>query len=143
MRNSDIALFEIRQEFESQRLQLQQANQWADHAQRDEEIEELRRICCEETDIEQDKRELMNCLCIKERTPATVCQLTQIQDSQNKINSLSDAREFDNPETASSCGETHVPNQPFTVPSPRTIPCRDSGLPHDTPNIVGTSGNVF
>ena len=34
-RNSDIALFEINQEFESQRLQLQQANQWADQSQRD------------------------------------------------------------------------------------------------------------
>ena len=34
-RNSDIALHEINQEFESQRLQLQKANQWADKAQRD------------------------------------------------------------------------------------------------------------
>ena len=34
-RDSDIDLYEINQEFESQRLQLQQANQWADHAQRD------------------------------------------------------------------------------------------------------------
>ena len=34
-RNSDIALFEINQELESQRLQLQQAKQWADQAQRD------------------------------------------------------------------------------------------------------------
>ena len=72
-RNSDIALYEIDQEFESQRLQLHQANQWADQAERDEkslegelemrnrlsrqnqakncsQIEEMRRICCEETD---------------------------------------------------------------------------------------------
>ena len=33
--NSDIALFEINQEIESHRLQLQQANQWADQAQRE------------------------------------------------------------------------------------------------------------
>ena len=33
--NSDIALYEINQEFESQRLQPQQANQWADQAQRE------------------------------------------------------------------------------------------------------------
>ena len=26
---------------------------------------------------------------------------------------------------------------------PRTMPCRDSGLLHDTRNIMGTSGNVF
>ena len=36
-----------------------------------------------------------------------------------------------------------MPSQPSTIPSPRTMPCRDSGLPHDTRNIVGTSGNVF
>ena len=64
---------EINQEFESQRFQVQQAIRWADQAQRDkmslygqlelrnrlfqedhardcQEIEELRRICCEETD---------------------------------------------------------------------------------------------
>ena len=34
-RNSGITVYEINQEFESQRLQLQQANQWADQAQRD------------------------------------------------------------------------------------------------------------
>ena len=72
-RNSDIAFQEINQEFESQRFQLHQASRWADLAQRDkinlcgqldmknrlvqesgakdcQEIEELRRICCEETD---------------------------------------------------------------------------------------------
>ena len=33
-RNSDIALCDTHQELESQRLQLQQASQWADQAQR-------------------------------------------------------------------------------------------------------------
>ena len=69
-----MALCEVNQEFESQRFQLQQANRLADQAQRDkislygelelrnrlfqesqakdcQEIEELRRICCEETDL--------------------------------------------------------------------------------------------
>ena len=77
----------INQDFEIQRLQLQQANHWADQAQgekislhgesevrnrlfrenhaRDcQEIEELRRICCEETDRAR-QREMMNCPCIK------------------------------------------------------------------------------
>ena len=72
-RNSDIALRDINQEFDSQRFQLHQASRWADQAQRDkisvygelelrnrlfqedhardcQEIEELRRLCCEETD---------------------------------------------------------------------------------------------
>ena len=35
-RNSDMALCEVNQEFESQRFQLQQAIRSADHAQRDE-----------------------------------------------------------------------------------------------------------
>ena len=155
MRNSDIALYETKQEFESQRLQPQQANQWADQAQREmislcgelemrsrlsrenrakycQEIEELRRICCEETDRAGQAR-IDELSMHQERNPTTVSQLlTQIQDLQDKANSLSDARKFDDPETASSSGATHVPSQPFSFPSPRTMPCRDSGLPHDT-----------
>ena len=65
------------------------------------------------------------------------------QDFQNKVNSFSEAREFYDPETGSSSGATHVPSQPSTIPSPRTMPCRDSGLLHDARNIVGTSRSVF
>ena len=80
----------------------------------------------------------------QKRDCATVSQLlTQIQELQNKVNSLSDAREFYDPETASTSGASHVLSQPFTIPSPRTKPCRDSGWPHDKRNIVGNSGNVF
>ena len=110
-RNSDIALNAINQEFESQRLQLQQANHWTDQAHREkitlcgdlemrnrlfrenrakdcQEIEELRRICCQETD-----RAILSMH--QERNPATVSQLlTQVRDLQNKVNSLSDARYF-------------------------------------------------
>ena len=79
-----------------------------------------------------------------ERTFTTVSQLlAQIQDLQNKVNSLSDAREFYDPESASSSRAAHVPSQPSTFPSPTTMLCRDSGLLHDTRNIVGTSGNVL
>ena len=114
-RNSDIALYEISQEFESQRLQLQQANQWADQAQRDkislygeleirsglfrenqakdcQEIEQMRRICCEETDRARQVDELS---VHQERNPMSVSQLlTQFQDLQNKVSSLSDTKEF-------------------------------------------------
>ena len=165
-RNSDIALYKVNLEFESQRLQLQQANQWADQAQRDkmslhgelemrsrlfrehqandcQEIEELMRTCCEEADRARQAR-IDELSVHHERNPMTVSQLlTQIHDLHNKINSLSDAREFYDPDAASSSGATHVPSQPSTFPSPRTTPCRDSGLPHDTRNIVGTSRNVF
>ena len=116
-RNSDIAYYQINLELESQRLQVQQAIQWADQAQREkvslcgelemrnslfrenrakdcQEIEELRRVCCEETDRARQAR-IDELSLHQERNPTTVRQLlTQIQDVQNKVNSLSDARDF-------------------------------------------------
>ena len=95
--------------------------------------------CCEEADRARQAR-IDELSMHQERNPTTVSHLlTQIQDLQNKVNSLSHAREFYDPGTASSSGATHVPS----IPSPRTMPCRDSGLSHDTRNIVGTSGIVF
>ena len=69
--------------------------------------------------------------------------MTQIHDLQYKVNSFSDAREFHDPETASSSNASHVLCQPWNIPSPGTMPCRDSGLPHDTWNTMGTPENVF
>ena len=69
--------------------------------------------------------------------------LTQFQDLQYKVNSLSDAREFYDPETGSSSGATHVPSQPSTIPSPRTKLCCDCGLPRDTQNGPSIAGHVF
>ena len=59
------------------------------------QIEELRRICCEKKQIEQDQQGLMNCLCIKRgRNPTIVSQLlTQIQDVQNKVQILCQMQE--------------------------------------------------
>ena len=68
--------------------------------------------------------------------------LTLIQDSHNKVNSLSDARDFHDPETASISWSVHVPSQPLTIPSPRGMPSRDSGLPLDTRSTSGTSRKV-
>ena len=105
----------------------------------------------------------------QERNPTSVSQLlTQFQDLQNTVNSLSDAREcFYDPATARSSGASHVPSQPLIIPSPREVRSRDSGwprdtrfvmgtsverkqmlsrdsgLPHDTRNVMSTSGNVF
>ena len=103
-----------------------------------QDIEELSRICCEETDRARQLK--MDELSMQQvRNPTAVSQLlTQIQDVQNKVNSLSDAREFYDSETA-----THGSSQPSTLASPRTIRSRDSGVPHDTRNVMGTPGNVF
>ena len=77
----------------------------------------------------------------QERNPTSVSQLlTQFQDLQNTVNSLSDAREcFYDPATASGSGASHVPSQPLNIPSPRGMLSRDSGWPRDTRNVMGTS----
>ena len=105
-RNSEIAFQKINQEFESQRFQLQQPNRWADQAERDkislygelelrnrlfqeiqakdcQQFEELRRICCEETDRARQAR--IDELSVHQmRNPRIVSQQsTQIQDLQN------------------------------------------------------------
>ena len=146
-RNSDIAFQEINQEFE---CQLPEASRWADQARRNEnslygelefknrlfqenhagdcqEIAELRRICCEESRRARQARNDELSL-HQERNPTTVSQLlTQIRELQNKVNSLSDAREVKDPESGSSSGATHVPGQTRTILSPRTLPRCDSG----------------
>ena len=135
---SDIAFNEINQEIESQRFQLYQASRCADPAQRDkmslygdldlrnrlfqedhardcQEIEKLRIIRCEETDRARQARN--DELSVhQERNPATASQLmTQIRELQDKVNSLSDAREFYDPESGSSSGVTHVPDQTSAI----------------------------
>ena len=69
--------------------------------------------------------------------------MAQIRELQNKVNSLSDAREFYDPESASSSGATHVPDRTSTIRSPRTLPRCDFGLLRDTLNGTGITGNVF
>ena len=127
-RSADIALYETNQKLESQRLELHQANQWADQAQREQinlsgelemrnarncqEIQELRRICCEETDRARQLR-IDELSMQQERNPTIASQLlTQIQELKDNVNSLSDAREFYDPESGSSSGVSHVPNNP-------------------------------
>ena len=78
-------------------------------------------FCCEET-VRARQARIDELSMHQKRNPTTVSRLlTQIQDLQNKVNSLSDAREFHDHETASSSGATHVPRRPSTIPSPRSI----------------------
>ena len=44
----------------------------------------------------------------------------QIQELQDKVNSLNDAKEFCDPEIASSSGLSHVPSQPELIGYIRT-----------------------
>ena len=161
-RNSDIALYETNQLLESQRLELYQANGWADQAQKEnsrfewradicpehhardgQEIEQIRSICCKQADrvrqLRNDEFSLQ-----KKENPSTVNQLlSQIRELHDKVNSLIEGKEFYDLEIARSSGISHVPNQPSRIPSPRGMIRRDSGLPHNTRNSMGTSGYVF
>ena len=56
----------------------------------------------------------------------------QIQELQDKVNSLNDTGKFYDSETASSSGLSHVPLQPLSIPSPRGMVSRDSCLIHGT-----------
>ena len=71
----------------------------------------------------------MNFFMQQESNPTTVSQMmAQILELQNKVNSLSDAREFYDPESGSKSGAaTHVPDRTSTILSPRTLPRCDSG----------------
>ena len=78
-----------------------------------------------------------------------MAQIRELQDKVNsssrftgKTNSLSDARDLHDPETASSSGASRVTSPHLTLSSSRTVPCRDAELPPDTRNIMGISGNV-
>ena len=90
-----------------------------------QEIEELRRICCEEIDRARQAK-IDELSMHQESNPTTVSQLlTQIQDLQNKANSLS------------------RPQSTLVYSESQRMLCRESGLPRNTRNIMGTSGNVF
>ena len=69
--------------------------------------------------------------------------MAQIRDLQSKVDPLSDARYFYDPESGSISGATHVPDQTSTILSSRTLPRCDSGLPRNTQNCTGIMGNVF
>ena len=109
-----------------------------------QEIEELRSICDTETDQARQARidEL-----IVHATREESYDSESIFDSNSGITAQSKflvrPKNFYDLETANSSGTTRVPVRPSAIPSPRTMHCRGSGLPHDTQIFVGTSANVL
>ena len=83
--------------------------------------EKLRRICCEE--LEQTRKARSEELSLQQRRNSTTVSqmMAQIQDLQNKVNSLSDGREFYDPESGSSSGATHVLDQTSTILSSQNL----------------------
>ena len=145
----------------SQRIELYQANQLTDQTRREkswfcdelemrnkasqedrarncQESEELRRISHTEAErARQLRSEELSAQ--KEQRKSTVHQLmVQIQELQDRVNSLNDAKELCDPETASSSGLSHVPSQPMSIPSPGGTINRDSCLQPDTRKSLGT-----
>ena len=91
-----------------------------------------------------DNQELKKCLWTQERSPSVVNQLMgEIQELQNKVNSLTDERDFHDPEWSSSSWASHVPTRPVTFSSRSEKPSREPTMPNDTRNAMGISGIVF
>ena len=108
-----------------------------------QEIEELRRICCEETNRARQLR-IDELSMQQERNPSTVNQLmAQIQEMQDKATSLSDARECYDPETASSSGASLVPSQPFDYSESQRDAWARIWIAAGYIEYLGASGNVF
>ena len=122
MCNADVALCETGMQLQSQRMELHQANHLTDQTRREkiwlfeelemrnkvfqedrarncQEIGDLRRICCAEAErprpLKYDELSAQ-----KEQNPTTVNQLMmQIQELQDKVDTLNDAKESYHPET--------------------------------------------
>ena len=108
-----------------------------------QEIEELRRICYEEANKVR-RLEIEELSLRQERDPNSVSRLLeQLQELQDQVNSLKEAKEFHDPDTASSSGASHVPTQPLVIPSSREVLGRDSGLPTASRDTMGNSGNYL
>ena len=83
--------------------------------------------------IEHDKQKLTNCPCIKRGILRLWASYwLKFRVLENEVHSLSDAREFYDPESREQLWS-----------DPTFPPRRDSGLSHDTQNFTGTSRNVF
>ena len=75
---------------------------------------------------------------------APIQELTsQIQEVHERMNYISDSREFHDGESNCMGKLSHVPSQPTIVPSLGGMLSRDPSLQHDTWMLFGTSGNVF
>ena len=162
MQHADIALCETGMQLQCQRMELYQSNQFTDQTpmekswlcdelemrsrafQEDranycQQNEELRRTCCARArQLRTDELSTQ-----KEESKSFVNRLVvQIHELQDKVNSLNGAKEFYDPEPASTSGLSHVPSQHVRSPSPRGM-MSDSCLQPDIRNSLGTSRHVF
>ena len=97
---------------------LEKSHNQESHTRTLQEIEELRRICCEETDrVRQLRIEELSMQ--QERDPTTVSQLlSQIRALQNKANSLSEERDFHDREAPTALEHLTFLLNPWLFPVP-------------------------
>ena len=69
----------------------------------------------EEFPVSEQRQLRFDELCMQQKENQILFQSPELQD---KVNSLNDATEFYDPETASSSGFSYVPSQPMIIPSP-------------------------
>ena len=124
------------------RMSNEEQSSSSNHAKDSFEIDELRRICREQSERAPEMR-TDELVCAKEE-PSPVNQLfSQIRTLQDNVCAVNEEKDFNDPESARCSGISHVPRQPSIIPSPRGMISRNSGFPHHTRNSMGSSVNVF
>ena len=113
-----------------------------DQVRTNQETEELRIICNEESN--QVRRLQTEGLSLRqEKDPNTVSQLLkQVRELQDQVGSHSQRKKTFTILTQRSSGVSHLPSQPVVVPSSGEALGRDSGLPAMTRHTTGNAGNV-
>ena len=158
-RNSGYALFESQRELGSQRQQLVMANHWADQAQRErihlcselemrrhlhqesearncQEIEELKRRCCQEViAARQQKLDELNA---QQNQDSFQDQVRRLQERQEFIEH---SRIFQDPDSPCSYGSTPITHQARIASSSRK-PSREARTPRITRTDMSISGDA-
>ena len=143
MQSADRALHESGIQLQSQEMDLYQANQLTDQSRREKgwhcEESEMRNRAFQDDRVKsyQERLELRRITEAESARQLRIYELStqeeenqlmvQIQDLQNKVNSLSDAKEFFDSEKARGSGLSHVPSQ--------TMSCSESSR-NDQPRFL-------
>ena len=152
--SADMALRESNRQIHSHRMELYQANQVYENSQREQimfhaELENRERTLQETRIGTLQEMEGSKKICCTEPWGTQRLRMDELarqkkqQESQSKVNSLNESRDFHDAETASSSGLHHVHSHPLIVPSSFGVPCRDLCPKPDSQNLFGTPGNVF
>ena len=153
-RNSEYALIESQRELEPHSLQLSEANQWADQAQRERihlcgqlemksrlhrecyarscrEIEELKKHCYQEENAAR-RRKLGELPTQHDQESRTVSLLQdQVRRLQERLEFIEDSKIFQDPDSPSSFDSAHVPYQ-VLITSSSIKPSRESRMQRNT-----------